>query len=115
MSSRPAPTRSRASTSMSLPSVSCGPRPGAKPVLLATVEGHYLGPGLCWDELLAVSRSGAITGATLSAEGQMLLLLPIMADTDLARADNVVRPWSRPVWSSRRDLVLVNLQRTSDR
>src|SRR6266545_1358038 len=87
----------------------------AKPVLLATVEGHYLGPGLCWDELLAVSRSGAITGATLSAEGQMLLLLPIMADTDLARADNVVRPWSRPVWSSRRDLVLVNLQRTSDR
>src|SRR6266536_3345389 len=59
----------------------------AKPVLLATVEGHYLGPGLCWDELLAVSRSGAITGATLSAEGHMLLLLPIMADTQDRRQD----------------------------
>jgi hypothetical protein len=55
----------------------------AKPVLLATVEGHYLGPGLCWGELLAVTRSGAVTGAMLSPEGQMLLLLPIMADTDL--------------------------------
>jgi hypothetical protein len=55
----------------------------AEPVLLATVEGHYLGPGMCWPELLAVARSGTLNGAMLSAEGQLLLLLPIMADTDL--------------------------------
>src|SRR6266542_4297947 len=44
---------------------------------------HLHHPGWAKPVLLATSRSAAITGATRSAEGQMLLLLPIMADTDL--------------------------------
>ncbi|MFC0532796.1 transposase family protein [Phytohabitans kaempferiae] len=55
----------------------------AEPVLLATIEGHYLGPGMCWGELVTVSRSGSLSGAVLSAQGLMLLLLPVMADTGL--------------------------------
>jgi hypothetical protein len=55
----------------------------AEPILLATVEGHYLGPALCWSELVAVSRAGAGADATLSPEGRIGLLLPVMADADL--------------------------------
>lgn len=41
---------------------------------LAADEGSYIGPGLCWPELVAVSGSSARS---------MLALLPILGDSDL--------------------------------
>jgi hypothetical protein len=55
----------------------------AQPILLATVEGHYRGPALCWSELVAVSRAAAGADTPLSPEERIALLLPVMADTDL--------------------------------
>lgn len=60
-------------------------------VPLATVEGHYRGPGLCWPELLAASRAPAGAGEITSPDARMLLLLPIMSDADLpADAEDVL-------------------------
>ncbi|MFF5171764.1 hypothetical protein ACFY3U_03910 [Micromonospora sp. NPDC000089] len=47
-------------------------------VPLARVDGHFMGPGLCWAELLAVAGEGARLDPHT-----FLLLLPIMSDADL--------------------------------
>jgi hypothetical protein len=55
----------------------------AEPIMLATVEGHYLGPALCWSELVAVSQAPAGAAATRAPERRIGILLPVMADDDL--------------------------------
>jgi hypothetical protein len=55
----------------------------AEPILLSTVEGHFLGPALCWSELIAVSRAAEGGDTTSSPEERIGLLLPAMADADL--------------------------------
>ncbi|WP_046564001.1 hypothetical protein [Micromonospora sp. HK10] len=53
-------------------------------VPLATVEGCFRGPGLCWPELLAVAQTAAAAGSSLRLDPHtVLLLLPIMSDADL--------------------------------
>ncbi|WP_370256056.1 hypothetical protein [Streptomyces sp. V4I8] len=59
---------------------------------LASLEGHYSGPGLSWPELLAVAES-----APAGAEGvvdpglRLLLLLPAFGDADVPEAAAVAR------------------------
>jgi hypothetical protein len=55
----------------------------AATVWLATIDGHFRGPGLCWPELLAAARTGTGAGQLAAPEARMLLLLPVMADDEL--------------------------------
>ncbi|HEX6677322.1 MAG TPA: hypothetical protein VF486_20130 [Actinomycetes bacterium] len=52
---------------------------------LASIEGHFVGPGVCWPELLAASvpPPGAV-GITQPA-ARLLLLLPILGDAATPR------------------------------
>ncbi|MFD0782502.1 hypothetical protein ACFQZ8_00975 [Micromonospora azadirachtae] len=61
-------------------------------VPLATVEGCFRGPGLCWSELLAVAHTTAEAGSPLPFDPRIfLLLLPIMSDAELpSDADDVL-------------------------
>ncbi|MEH1166992.1 hypothetical protein V6V47_16560 [Micromonospora sp. CPCC 205539] len=61
-------------------------------VPLARVEGCFMGPGLCWTELLAVAHKAAEAGSAPRPDPHtFLLLLPIMSDADLPLdADDVL-------------------------
>ncbi|MFE7274533.1 hypothetical protein [Streptomyces sp. NPDC057623] len=59
---------------------------------LASLDGHYSGPGLSWPELVAVAESapaGAEGGVDPGA--RLLLLLPAFGDADVPEAEAVAR------------------------
>jgi hypothetical protein len=66
---------------------------------LASLDGHYSGPGLSWPELVAVTES-----APAGAEGvvdpglRLLLLLPAFGDADVPEAEALART-SEALWT----------------
>jgi hypothetical protein len=61
-------------------------------VYLASIEGHYSGPGLSWPELLAVAESApADAEGVLDADLRLLLLLPAFGDADVPVAEAAER------------------------
>ncbi|MEK2493983.1 hypothetical protein WN990_30985 [Kitasatospora purpeofusca] len=51
--------------------------------LLATVDGHFMGPALSWPELTTVADNGPTGGSTGNPDHRLLLLLPALGDADL--------------------------------
>ncbi|MCX4690575.1 hypothetical protein OG401_40860 [Kitasatospora purpeofusca] len=51
--------------------------------LLATVDGHFMGPALSWPELATVADYGPTGGSTTDPDHRLLLLLPAFGDADL--------------------------------
>ncbi|MGV9341811.1 hypothetical protein [Streptomyces sp. NPDC003688] len=49
--------------------------------LLARDDGHFMGPGLSWPELVAAADNGLPGGSTSDPHGRLLLLLPAFGDT----------------------------------
>ncbi|WP_406841804.1 hypothetical protein ACICHK_43105 (plasmid) [Streptomyces sp. AHU1] len=49
--------------------------------LLAQDDGHFMGPGLSWPELVAVADNGLPGGSTDDPHARLLLLLPAFGDT----------------------------------
>ncbi|MDU0258480.1 hypothetical protein RVN83_36790 [Streptomyces sp. PU10] len=48
--------------------------------LLATEEGHFMGPGLSWPELVAAAGNALPGGTTTDPHARLLLLLPALGD-----------------------------------
>lgn len=51
--------------------------------LLAQDDGHFMGPGLSWSELIAAAENGLPGGSTTDPVARLLLLLPAFGDTEL--------------------------------
>ncbi|MFB7668152.1 hypothetical protein ACFC1R_30235 [Kitasatospora sp. NPDC056138] len=51
--------------------------------LLARDDGHFMGPGLSWPELVAVADNGLPGGTTTDPYARLLLLLPACGDDAL--------------------------------
>jgi hypothetical protein len=51
--------------------------------LLATEEGHFMGPGLSWPELVAAAGNASPGGTTTDPHARLLLLLPALGDDAL--------------------------------
>lgn len=51
--------------------------------VLASDEGHFIGPGLSWPELAAASHGGVPGGSTGDPHARLLLLLPALGDDEL--------------------------------
>jgi hypothetical protein len=51
--------------------------------LLATDDGHFMGPALSWPELTAIARNGLPGGTTADSHARLLLLLPAVGDDNL--------------------------------
>ncbi|MEU6240978.1 hypothetical protein [Streptomyces sp. NPDC047024] len=49
--------------------------------LLARDDGHFMGPGLSWPELVAAADNGLPGGSTSDPHDRLLLLLPAFGDT----------------------------------
>ena len=49
---------------------------------LAVVDGHFLGPGMAWPELLAVARQSVSEGV-VDTDARLLLLFPALGDASL--------------------------------
>ncbi|MGF0172715.1 hypothetical protein ACQF36_20095 [Streptomyces sp. Marseille-Q5077] len=59
---------------------------------LASLDGHYSGPGLSWPELVAVAGSAPAGAAGVVDPGlRLLLLLPAFGDADVPEAEAVAR------------------------
>ncbi|MDF3141931.1 MULTISPECIES: hypothetical protein [unclassified Streptomyces] len=59
---------------------------------LASIEGHYSGPGLSWPELVAVAESAPAGAQGVVDPGlRLLLLLPAFGDADVPEAEAVDR------------------------
>ena len=54
-----------------------------KALRLASIEGHFFGPGLCWPELLAASVPPPGAVGTTQPAARLLLLLPILGDAEI--------------------------------
>ncbi|MET7696381.1 hypothetical protein [Streptomyces sp. NPDC005485] len=54
----------------------------SKAETLAAVDGHFMGPGMAWPELLSVARQPATEGAG-DAAARLLLLFPTLGDAQL--------------------------------
>ncbi|MGW0855837.1 hypothetical protein [Streptomyces sp. NPDC002690] len=50
---------------------------------LASDEGHFMGPGLSWPELVAAADSGLPGGSTTDPDARLLLLFPAFGDEDV--------------------------------
>ncbi|MGW1469197.1 hypothetical protein ACWCPT_33225 [Streptomyces sp. NPDC002308] len=50
---------------------------------LASDEGHFMGPGLSWPELVAAADSGLPGGSTTDPHARLLLLLPAFGDENV--------------------------------
>ncbi|MFG2332716.1 hypothetical protein ACGFMM_24220 [Streptomyces sp. NPDC048604] len=51
---------------------------------LATLDGHYAGPGLAWNELLHIARTPDLQAPGLhDPDARLLLLLPVLGDDQL--------------------------------
>ncbi|MET7813873.1 hypothetical protein ABZT26_23835 [Streptomyces sp. NPDC005395] len=48
--------------------------------LLATEEGHFMGPGLSWPELVAAAGNALPGGTTTAPHARLLLLLPALGN-----------------------------------
>jgi hypothetical protein len=59
------------------------PAGGGGSLQLATLEGHFRGPGLSWPDLAAVSGSPPSDYGVVDPAARLLLLLPAMGDGDL--------------------------------
>ncbi|WP_369185788.1 hypothetical protein [Streptomyces sp. Y1] len=51
--------------------------------LLARDDGHFMGPGLSWPELVAIADNALPGGSTDDPHARLLLLLPAFGDDDL--------------------------------
>ncbi|GHF77690.1 hypothetical protein GCM10018790_64770 [Kitasatospora xanthocidica] len=49
--------------------------------LLASDDGHFMGPALSWSELTAAADNGLAGGSTADPHARLLLLLPAFGDT----------------------------------
>ncbi|MBQ1160110.1 hypothetical protein KBZ21_18690 [Streptomyces sp. A73] len=58
--------------------------------LLARDDGHFMGPGLSWPELVAAADNGLPGGSTTDPDARLLLLLPAFGDDEVPD-DAVVR------------------------
>ncbi|MFJ3671509.1 hypothetical protein ACIPSE_34105 [Streptomyces sp. NPDC090106] len=58
--------------------------------LLARDDGHFMGPGLSWPELVAAADNGIPGGSTMDPHARLLLLLPSFGDDEVPD-DAVVR------------------------
>ncbi|MDO0916147.1 hypothetical protein QQM39_36565 [Streptomyces sp. DT2A-34] len=59
---------------------------------LASLDGHYSGPGLSWPELVAVAESAPADAAGVVDSGlRLLLLLPAFGDAEVPEAEAVAR------------------------
>ncbi|MCC9312380.1 hypothetical protein LN042_35910 [Kitasatospora sp. RB6PN24] len=54
-------------------------RPGS----LASIEGHFAGPGLAWRELIHIARNPGEGPGITEPHARLLLLLPTLGDADL--------------------------------
>ncbi|WP_243740986.1 hypothetical protein [Streptomyces sp. 8K308] len=52
----------------------------ARAELLASVDGHFMGPGLSWPELVAAADNATPGGSTTDPHARLLLLLPAFGD-----------------------------------
>ncbi|MCX5396769.1 hypothetical protein [Streptomyces sp. NBC_00102] len=50
---------------------------------LASDEGHFMGPGLSWPELVAAADNGLPGGSTTDPHARLLLLFPAFGDEDV--------------------------------
>ncbi|MEW1639083.1 hypothetical protein AB0469_34140 [Streptomyces sp. NPDC093801] len=50
--------------------------------LLARTDGHFMGPGLSWPDLVAAADNGLPGGTVADPHARLLLLLPAFADSD---------------------------------
>ncbi|MBO1330904.1 hypothetical protein J3486_06475 [Streptomyces sp. VRA16 Mangrove soil] len=59
--------------------------PGAadRAELLASDDGHFMGPALSWSELTAAADNRLPGGSTTDADARLLLLLPAFGDADV--------------------------------
>ncbi|RKT16854.1 hypothetical protein BX285_1209 [Streptomyces sp. 1114.5] len=55
-----------------------------RPRSLASIEGHFSGPGLAWSELVHVARRPGDGPGITDPDARLLLLLPILGDVDLS-------------------------------
>ena len=53
---------------------------GGAAITIASVEGHFFGPGMCWEELRAVAD---MPDPTLTAAQRLILALPLVGDVGL--------------------------------
>ncbi|MGI5499457.1 hypothetical protein [Lentzea sp. CA-135723] len=51
--------------------------------LLAADEGHFMGPGLSWPELVGAADNALPGGSTSDPHARLLLLLPAFGDEDV--------------------------------
>lgn len=51
--------------------------------LLARDDGHFMGPGLSWPELLAAADNALPGGSTIDPHARLLLLLPAFGDDEV--------------------------------
>ncbi|MFI6645751.1 hypothetical protein [Streptomyces sp. NPDC050504] len=51
--------------------------------LLAQDDGHFMGPGLSWPELVAAADNALPGGSTTNPDARLLLLLPAFGDNDV--------------------------------
>ncbi|MCF1600457.1 hypothetical protein [Streptomyces muensis] len=59
---------------------------------LASLDGHYSGPGLSWSELVAVAGSAPAGAAgVVDPALRLLLLLPVFGDADVPEAEAMAR------------------------
>ncbi|GAA2245391.1 MULTISPECIES: hypothetical protein [Kitasatospora] len=54
-----------------------------RPRSLASIEGHFAGPGLAWRELLHVAQHPGDGPGITDPHARLLLLLPVLGDADL--------------------------------
>ncbi|MFF1480690.1 hypothetical protein ACFVYD_24610 [Streptomyces sp. NPDC058301] len=52
-------------------------------LLLATDDGHFMGPALSWPELLSAADNGLPGGSTTDSHRRLLLLLPALGDNHI--------------------------------
>ncbi len=53
-------------------------------LLLARDDGHFMGPGLAWPELLAAADNGLPGGSTPHSHSRLLLLFPALGDAAIS-------------------------------
>lgn len=53
-------------------------------LLLAAVDGSFVGPGLSWHELISAARSVPVSAPAVDSAQRLLLLLPALGDADLS-------------------------------
>lgn len=51
-----------------------------RPALIARGDGHFMGPGLSWPDLVAAADNGLPGGTTMDPHARLLLLLPAFGD-----------------------------------